>query len=795
MKDCLVSTDVSLGGCNSLCSLARADILEQESLLISRLRHFLSFSGHALYFPTSALPEEPEYLPRERKLLLPLRYGGVALGMLMLHGVRAREVRPLFPLLASLAQLCLELLQRVKLCCRDRVTGLATEDVLYGLMEAEAARVRAQLSRPCTEEENVPLHRLCMGLVLVRVDNGRAVASESGFCFSDALMAQAAQAFAREVPPEACAARVGRFGIAALLPAVSGRGVCRQLAEAALARLSGVCLPEPLSGRAVRPVVSVGYAVYPQDMEGGDFALDMSEQARRLMERARLAARVASRRGGAGAVMSFARILQEGGSVVQVLPLGRVRISLGKRAKAREGLRFSVWEGGPQGRYKGEIVLLQVTEQDAVAETLHLADAAAPLCEGDALALLSEESGAPRQDAENGGGGNEGEEDARGICSHGMFLRRFALERERDERFALTILRREPDGSDEDPLTPLIDAWKAAPALCGERVLAGRYGGNALIFYHPGVEAEALAPHWAELCTALAARGVTVVAGIAGHPFLQFRKTEAPECALKALEYAQLLPAPHVGVCNSLALNISADKRYSLGDVFGAIEEYKLALLADQENVLAWNSLGTCYAALGRHNEARRYFLEALQRSPGVEQAVQTRYNLGTVCLQLEDRKAAAEYFRQCIADAPDHLYAHLRLGQLCEDAGRRAEAQKYYEQAAAIEEERERRDGEVSNVARRCLARLVARQRKGEEAREMLHDALLRNPRDDATMRMLASLYLDGGDDPAVAETLARRSLLQHECAEGWRLLSRALAAQGKSREADEAAARAAVL
>ena len=76
-----------------------------------------------------------------------------------------------------------------------------------------------------------------------------------------------------------------------------------------------------------------------------------------------------------------------------------------------------------------------------------------------------------------------------------------------------------------------------------------------------------------------------------------------------------------------------------------------------------------------------------------------------------------------------------------------------------------------------------------------MLHDALLRNPGGDAAMRMLASLYLEGGDDPVVAEALARRSLLRHECAEGWRLLSRALAAQGKAGEAGEAAARAAVL
>ena len=800
MKDSAVSTDASPGDRACLCSLVSADILEQESLLLSRLRHFFSFSGHALYFPAGDLPEQPEYLPRERKLLLPLRYGGAALGMLMLHGVRAREIRPLLPLLPSLARLCLELLQRVKLCCRDRVTGLATEDVLYGVMEAEAARVRAQLAHPCAGEENVPLHRLCMGLVLLRMENGRTVASESGFCFSDALMARAARAFAREMPPEACVARVGRFGMAALLPAVSGRGVCRQQAGAALARLSGVCLREGLSGRVVRPVVSAGYAVYPQDMAGGEFSLDMSEQARRLMERARLAARVASLRGGGEAVMSFARILQEGGSVVRTLPLGRVRISLGKRAKAREGQRFSVWEGGPRGRYKGEIVILQVSEGDSVAETIHLADAAVPLSEGDTLVLLGEESGAQLQEATGEGGvscGGAAEEEARGICGHGTFLRRFALERERDERFSLTILRREADGGgrEGDPLAPLAEAWRADPDLCGEGVLAGRYGGNALIFYHPGAEAGELVPRWAALCAALAEKGITVVAGTAGYPFLRFRKTEMQECALKALEYARLLPAPHAGLCNSLALTISADKRYSLGNVFDAIEEYKLALLADQENVLAWNSLGTCYAALGRHNEARRYFLEALQRAPSVEQAVQTRYNLGTVCLQLEDRKAAAEYFRQCIADAPEHLYAHLRLGQLSEDAGRRADAQKYYEQAAAIEEARERRGGETSNVARRRLARLAARQRKGGEAREMLHDALLRNPNDDAAMRMLASLYLEGGDDPAVAEALARRSLLQHECAEGWLLLSRALTARGKAREAGEAAARAAVL
>lgn len=153
-----------------------------------------------------------------------------------------------------------------------------------------------------------------------------------------------------------------------------------------------------------------------------------------------------------------------------------------------------------------------------------------------------------------------------------------------------------------------------------------------------------------------------------------------PDCALKALEYALLLPEPRVGVCNSLALNISADRRYSLGDVFGAVEEYKLALLADAGNVMAWNSLGVCMAALGRRHEARRHFLEALRHKPEPAAAEQIYYNLGTVCQGLGERRAATRYYRQCVKLAPEHLYAHIRLGQLCEQGGRRAEARRCYE-------------------------------------------------------------------------------------------------------------------
>ena len=76
--------------------------------------------------------------------------------------------------------------------------------------------------------------------------------------------------------------------------------------------------------------------------------LEMHDQARLCMDRARLAADVAGQEAdGAQAVecriMPFARILQEGGMVLESLPMGRVRLSLGRQAKAREGMRFALW--------------------------------------------------------------------------------------------------------------------------------------------------------------------------------------------------------------------------------------------------------------------------------------------------------------------------------------------------------------------------------------------------------------------------------------------------------------------
>ena len=898
--------------------LAREDLMEMEGLLCRQLATFFSFSGHALYFPRSHASDAPQLLARERKLLLPLIWKDQLLGMVMLHGVRAREVRPLLKVLPAITGLILENLARAKAVRTDAVTGLATEESLFARMEGEAERVRAHLEEPSAPEGlAAPIHRMCMGVVLLRMNNGPDVVRQHGFAFTENFMRKCADACRSALPSDVLVARVGRHELALLLSA-SGRGACHKLARAVLARMEAERPVSPLTRQPVHARLCAGHALYPQDMQGAEMGLGMYEQARLLMARARLAADVAGQtaaaaeaagadgtRAGESRIMPFARILQEGGLVLESMPLGRLRISLGRQAKAHEGMRFAVWSAdtGQKPRYKGEAVLLRVGDRDSVAEILHLADAALLPTPGDSLALLGQspalspdldghdpslsipgvqealltplatparaeaycatpavaphkeaataqacgmvpnavsqdaasQAAAPAQAASAVDGISEqfktvknpegpqaqvravpfpavaaGGEAASAameqknktdassaaslpgdLCGHGDFLNRFAHESERCTRFVLAIVRLE-NAEDHAPATAL-RLWekllrKLVPDAQQAQPLAGLYGSNSLIFFHPGAEIPDVAGLYERLCVDVKKEGLNAAAGLAAFPFLQYRKVEMPDCALKALEYAFLLPLPQVGICNSLALNISADRRYSLGDVFGALEEYKLALLADKANVMAWNSLGVCMAALGRGHEARRYFLEALRHNPDAGAGKQIYYNLGNICQSLGERRAAARYYRQCVKVAPDHFFAHIRLGQLCEQGGRRAEARRYYELAAAIEDASPGRPG----VARRHLARVAARQRRGGEARELLHEALLRNPQDAASMLLLANIYLDGNEDPAVAELLARKSAGLHDRPEAWQTLARALRALDREDEARLAEARA---
>jgi tetratricopeptide (TPR) repeat protein len=443
---------------------------------------------------------------------------------------------------------------------------------------------------------------------------------------------------------------------------------------------------------------------------------------------------------------------------------------------------------------------MDVHEDVSQAEVIHLGEPGWNIEPGDHLVLLPEEQGSLARTA----CGEVKLDAATGLLRHGDFLARWAIDRERTDSFALALLRlapkqaADPGNGTEDGAHPGRFMAEAV-RLCREDLslplgaddkndtdkpgapspFGGRYGLNSLIFFHPSPDLDSLSGQYALLAEAIESRlGLEAAVGIAMYPCLDFRKADALENCQKALEYAMLLPRPHVGMLDSLALNISADKRFSQGDTFGAIKEYQLALLVDENNGMAWNSLGICLAGLSRHSEAERHFTRALACDPGDVMAL---YNLGYMHQSQGRAEEAGTCYKRCLELEAEHLYALVRLGQLAESAGDPKAARASYEQAAVLPGGK--------GLTYRHFARLCIGEGNNDEAREHLHEALLHDPQDALAMALLSGMYLDAGEDPEMAASFARQSVsLRPALRGGWLQLARALEALGRVKEAREA-------
>ncbi len=866
-------------------ALTISDILAFEQLLRNNMARILPFEAHALYFPRADEVPSPIWIGGESRLLLPLRREGVFLGVLLLRGVDPEAAERLLPHFSAIVELCLDNIAQCKRARSDALTGLASRDTLLERVAGGIGRIRRSFAsemergqalddasdnvsaevtsevpdgvasdtvggafgdmpgksagnssgrvaavREAGTEPEQPWYA-SLGLVVLRVASLRRIQRTCGHAFAERLLSRMGEALRSALPEEAMAGRSGDAEFAVLLP-----GASAQSAEAH-AREWTRCMEtvrerNTLTGVEISATVFAGYALFPQDWEGGKTSRDPEEEAGLLLDKARLAAHRAragevsgltqggvGQLSGDGKVLGYGMILSRGGLVDQILPLSRVRVTLGRDVGAREGRRFSVWsldypvqqgtvpQEGEQLEplFKGEIVLVDVREDFSLADILLQGDPTWPLEPGDRLSLLPEEYNA---DFSGGHSLGEGDRDASarpdaltGLYRHGDFLARMAQAAEEHSVFALVMARfdqapvdasgRRLDAEHTMALAARIvrrllaeqreDGEEFRPV--GRDMLMGRYSLNSLLAFHPGLIASAAWKIYDDLAARLREElGVELAIGICCLPFLNFRAADALECCRKALEYALLLPAPHVGVFDSVALNISADKKYSQGDMFGALEEYRLALLADEDNTLAWNSLGVCLSGLGRKGEAMRAFEQAVLRRPDDPAA---HYNLGTVCVAVGDIEEAESRFQTCLKLNPSHFYARIRLGELAENRGEMATAREFFRGAQETDE--------ASPLPHRCMARIELKAHRPDKARECLHQALLRNPQDALSLHLMAKMYLDGGEDAELAETLARQSVaLRPERRAAWLELARALEAQGREREAQQARVRA---
>lgn len=855
--------DTSGTGISARTALTRRDLIRFEPLLRETLSRFLKFDTASLYFPRE--PMEIRWLSEERRLFLPLCANGEQLGVFVAGG--ARVSRSALPLCAALADLCMENVQLRKITQTDAQTGLAARAHGLGRISGEIGAVRRSFY-PSAEPSGGGGGALFdadgsgnggfFGILVFRFPGIKDIARRSGHLIADRLTRALADALWERAPQQALAARGREDEFFLFLPMGTDRS-CRELGAEMVRALNEVSVPCEFAGSAFVPVAA-GYACYPRDVSPSATARKDCEQARILLDRAGQAAITAEalfrESDGFEPIMGFGHILSEGGRVLQSLPMGRVRVSLGRVVGAREGQRYAVWgnvspeekrgwhpqarpvkktawksdrkvvfslgrknESGPEPRlgggedatalfsgrdpgsdssearkiervYKGELALCMVRGEDSFADTLSLGDPACPFSAGDRLVLLPEDFDA-EESAHSGRAQGFVPDRRTGLLRYRDFLPCWAESRKRCDAFCLAVSRLNGlESMDAESSRKTEEIMAAVAPLCGEilgkNVIRGRYGLNSLIFFHPDSDGRTVGDRHTRLAHALSEKfDLDAVTGIAAYPYLSFRKPDILDNCLKAFEYALLLPAPGVGVFDSVAMTISADKLLSRGDSFGAIEEYKNALLADEGNVTARNSLGVCLAGLGRHSEARRCFEDVLARDPD---NVMAHYNMGRISQSLGETEQAWREYRRCLALDPGHTFAMLRLGQLAERENRWAEARKLYRSAASLPG--------GGGLTLRSLARLSIREGKEHAARELLHEALAHNPQDPLALQLLARLYLNQGDDPEIAMVLARESIaLMPEFAGAWLELARALEACGRVDEARRARLRAAEL
>lgn len=750
------------------------DLRAFEADLCQKLARFFHFSDHLLFFSRTG-PDAPEYLEPERRLLLPVYSQGESRATLRLDNVEIEEAAHVLPLLTAIAETTLENVLLTRAARRDLQTGLLTEQAL---LDTLAERIDAAQTR-----ENPDLRDLCQGLMVVSWPE----AFETGWWDHagemEALWKRLARAVKMALPAGAKGARLGRlrgrYEFGALVQ-TAGRGACNRLALSLLEAVTDVLSSSGPAEHAGSQGPGVGHALYPQDMQPRELLAPGFAQVLKLRNRAMIAADIALTADFLREpVMAYGWIPAIGSRIAGHTANGGMRVTPGENAGLRKGQRFHVlspsapWTAAAS---KCQIIIRHTEPEEAHAEIFHIRNTGGTPEPGDRLMLVT-----------------SGEEAGRlsgALPGYEEFLARFSRESRACSRFSLVITRfwdeTDPDYDTVEEgreqfqakLVSLAERW-----LCGELQggFAGCYGNDGIIAFFPGGAAPE--DFYQRLHAEAGTHGLGAASGIFLYPFLNLGRSNSEAAALKALEYAQLLPEPHIGALNAKALAIDADKLFSQGEALAALAEYREAILLDPEDAGILNSLGVCLASLSRFEEARQVFQAALDKAPPSDLRAKISYNLGNLFQRENDLAQARTHYRISIKAAPGHLYAWTRLGQLYAKAGRYASSRALYRHASRLA----RFSPDALNMIQRQLARLETESNQTEKARELLHDSLLRDPGDHASLLLLAATYLK--EDPVMAESLARRCLAMG--ANAWSVLSEALDAQGRREEAQKAAQR----
>jgi tetratricopeptide (TPR) repeat protein len=237
--------------------------------------------------------------------------------------------------------------------------------------------------------------------------------------------------------------------------------------------------------------------------------------------------------------------------------------------------------------------------------------------------------------------------------------------------------------------------------------------------------------------------GATYSVGIACFPCVDFKKSDVPQNARKALLHAGFFGPDTVIVFDGVSQNVSGDIYYGEGDLVRAVKEYRKGLDIEPTNTNLLNSLGEVFARMNAPRKARPYFEKILDSDPKHYMGL---FNLGITYLTTGEDEQAIRYFEKTLSVSRrkgEKTQRHDLLLQLCKlycRTGRYNKIIVLLEKEKILAEENSKAPGRDALL--RYLGEAYSAKRKNNEAILVLQLAARYNPHDAHSLSMLGDLY-----------------------------------------------------
>jgi len=242
---------------------------------------------------------------------------------------------------------------------------------------------------------------------------------------------------------------------------------------------------------------------------------------------------------------------------------------------------------------------------------------------------------------------------------------------------------------------------------------------------------------------------ITVSAGIAEYPTLDYQPSEIFTNAQKALDHAAFFGPSSAMIFDAVSLNISGDKLFEKGDIEGSIEEFEQALKLDPSNINVHNSLGVCYGLTGDYEKAKLEFQSALKLNSN---EVMPWYNLGFTSMLNGNRNKALDLFLKANTINQDVFEVAFQTGRLLLDIGQPESGKNFLRHAARLKPK--------SGAAFRYLGDCYTNIGDIDAAIAAYKKAIKRNPSDAASLSAMGCLFDQQEENPDIALMFCQESV-----------------------------------